>query len=1117
MAKLEIIRDDPSFRDGPYDKKEDAFDHEAFAETLSRVIDDNDPPLTVGLFGGWGVGKSTIVNLLSKKCSQKGQSYVYFNAWQYSGDSFRRQFLLAVAGSDSMIPEKTKREETVARITRLNYSDIKGRQTETFRWSKAGLKNLGVFLFVMTIGVLFIIYGGWAGHLSTLGAGIFALVASLILIIYQRLEQVINVQVDTAIDPQLIFPEQFTKEFNGLIDQATNNKPKQKIVIVVDDLDRCDVSTIKNILVSMKNFLGNRHCTFVVPMDDSSVVQMFEEKNTNFGYEQLRKYFSVALRIPALHEQDILAYARRIAKQYGIDQDIVYIAALGYCLDARKMKHFLNLFKLKFAVAEERAKKGLLGEVKPEAISPQLAKLAVLEYQFPEFFHYVSLNPDMLQTFTDCARDIKVPDQTSVKFQEISPSISSLEEVWHCYPGLKRFLMATYTISIDNYGIISRLKTTTQEYESSELGKLMRKALEYGEELDVENHVKEGRIAENSQSVTDTLVTILDSEFKLPVQNAARMTLRILATSQLTPENQSELLRTFANVYTKPNSGVSLLEADVPIVLDNIQIVAERQQRDLMSRIVNERFDPDKYYPEFWRVMNHPVFANACRDDQGISNRIITAHEKWYPALAGAKEKISYFDDLSNFKLTEDERKSAGLIFPSANLIQFMIKDISSETKPDTIRLNATIAAFIFDESSPLDTSVWSSTMSAKLSEIVQKAIEDQNSKLLFDFACKAIIEMNAWLISKDAVEIANNISTYYATIEGTKARLDLLGVFVVCYASLSEKAAERSSLKSTYDGFIADLSPREFRTHITQVGDDFGEENRTVHSLIADGIKNRWKVVLEESDSPTVDTIENARICKANISIIGEAEYEVLIDGLLALTNAQSIGSWTDFLVEVLREKEEKILSASLQRMLAKVESSDEAEETRLAYGKVVIELLKVCQVGIGLPIFESLFGELATTDHTVRGFVVEHFDFLKNRFGDSIPIEKAPEVFESIVGKENLSEYEGSVDILMKYSMGVPSSGWSKLARRINADLANEELDVRHRVLLLHLALGMSAAEGEAEALSKTLYDYKESGAAPELRRKAWEVYEPLTREGVISSYTPPSRSIEPGAEKD
>lgn len=71
--------------------------HEKVADSLFELIDSSDKGVTIGLEGGWGAGKSTVINLLRSKFGKaKGKTktlFFLFDAWAHDGDPLRRIFL----------------------------------------------------------------------------------------------------------------------------------------------------------------------------------------------------------------------------------------------------------------------------------------------------------------------------------------------------------------------------------------------------------------------------------------------------------------------------------------------------------------------------------------------------------------------------------------------------------------------------------------------------------------------------------------------------------------------------------------------------------------------------------------------------------------------------------------------------------------------------------------------------------------------------------------------------------------------------------------------------------------------------------------------------------------
>jgi len=132
FERLVILKDEPLFReDEAFDPELDAFNHEAYARTILKIVTENPPPLSIGLFGPWGIGKSTVVKILFKliaKSTEQELKPIYFNAWKYSGDSFRRQFLIEVA--KQLYEGHPERDAKVRRLEQLNYTDVMREKAE---------------------------------------------------------------------------------------------------------------------------------------------------------------------------------------------------------------------------------------------------------------------------------------------------------------------------------------------------------------------------------------------------------------------------------------------------------------------------------------------------------------------------------------------------------------------------------------------------------------------------------------------------------------------------------------------------------------------------------------------------------------------------------------------------------------------------------------------------------------------------------------------------------------------------------------------------------------------------------------------------------------------------
>jgi predicted KAP-like P-loop ATPase len=80
------------------DLEQDIFGHKHIADAVVDSILHTDPPFTIGIFGGWGTGKSSLLKIIDSKLSSNKIATATIDAWRYSSaDNLRRAFLVHVA------------------------------------------------------------------------------------------------------------------------------------------------------------------------------------------------------------------------------------------------------------------------------------------------------------------------------------------------------------------------------------------------------------------------------------------------------------------------------------------------------------------------------------------------------------------------------------------------------------------------------------------------------------------------------------------------------------------------------------------------------------------------------------------------------------------------------------------------------------------------------------------------------------------------------------------------------------------------------------------------------------------------------------------------------------
>ena len=77
--------------DAPDEPITDAPDFDKYSQTISNLIANSVPRFTVGIYGGWGTGKTTIMQMIQNHLDVKYKNdikTIWFDAWRYENEEF---------------------------------------------------------------------------------------------------------------------------------------------------------------------------------------------------------------------------------------------------------------------------------------------------------------------------------------------------------------------------------------------------------------------------------------------------------------------------------------------------------------------------------------------------------------------------------------------------------------------------------------------------------------------------------------------------------------------------------------------------------------------------------------------------------------------------------------------------------------------------------------------------------------------------------------------------------------------------------------------------------------------------------------------------------------------
>lgn len=319
---------------------EDAFGHEDYAAGAAETLLAVRAPFTLGVFGDWGVGKTTIIRGIGRRVKEAGLGFIEFDAWRYEGDALRRQFLREVAEQLKAQGYLPRRYSPKKELRDLEV-DVPVPE-ERFRFSVRGLLVAAAQGLALFIGLyLFLksslpkkIWGSThrSGSVAEEVAGVLAGLAFA----YSWLGQVLRVEQRYVTVRRVEDPERFEEKFCDILDRTTT----PRVTFAIDNLDRCNPMVVDELLATVKTYLepaglkGTRNAAetvFVIAVDEAALrrhmtarelsssppglggdveVEQLREAEREVD-EYLRKFFTATIRVRPLLVGDIQAYAEK--------------------------------------------------------------------------------------------------------------------------------------------------------------------------------------------------------------------------------------------------------------------------------------------------------------------------------------------------------------------------------------------------------------------------------------------------------------------------------------------------------------------------------------------------------------------------------------------------------------------------------------------------------------------------------------------------------------------------------------------------------------------------------------------------------------------------------------
>ena len=272
------------YSDAPIKNDEDdCLGRSAIATRMANIICSvpSGASVAVGLYGSWGSGKTSVINMLEDKLrkDERVMAVVRFDPWDYVSDGqLAVQFCREISGALGLIA--TKKEEAPKKRFRWRSGDSTAELLDAFS---------AYYMALLSSGVLTPLFNGFdSGAAATLGFGAFGTLALKMLSCEMKKKS-----VDIAAQKATL---------------ATKlEKLDAKIVVLIDDVDRLPNDQIRLVFQLVASLAKLPNINYLVACDEEVVARALGNVQDCDGRLYMEKVIQIPVRLPKAVEDDLFA------------------------------------------------------------------------------------------------------------------------------------------------------------------------------------------------------------------------------------------------------------------------------------------------------------------------------------------------------------------------------------------------------------------------------------------------------------------------------------------------------------------------------------------------------------------------------------------------------------------------------------------------------------------------------------------------------------------------------------------------------------------------------------------------------------------------------------------
>lgn len=394
--------------------EKDRFGFRDYANVLVERAMEANTPLTIGIFGSWGSGKTSLMRLIRGGVESRAEDFdTQESVWS---PSYLETLWINVW-------ELSTREHLWNTFLQSLFSQIR----KELPWNRRLGFDRFIFFRRMRWGVLFrslatnsyrvlititpiLIQQFWdanaimASFIAQYTAGGASLLLGLWLLVKPAItaaREVVSLDLETIIEKspyeeQISILQELREEFEDIVEFWVGKKGR--LVVFVDDLDRCTPDKIPEVLESIKLFATTDKCIYVVGMDHDvvrdAVKRKYKYQTTIEASEYLEKIVQIPFHLPPLDQRSISDFIKRdYPDVISACKFVPDLFSKGLEPNPRKVKSVLNIYRTLLNLADVRFYEWTMDYKVDEEL---LAKIVVIQSRFRDLYRTLVGSPILI-------------------------------------------------------------------------------------------------------------------------------------------------------------------------------------------------------------------------------------------------------------------------------------------------------------------------------------------------------------------------------------------------------------------------------------------------------------------------------------------------------------------------------------------------------------------------------------------------------------------------------------------------------------------------------------------------------------------------------------------------